>query len=164
MAKVIFFLIIIFIMIFPVFVSNKKYKTIQTENEKRPLIEIFEGRYKKYKKSLEINGSFFKVNIFKKYYQFKNLKVNNLIKSEKYFAKWALKKDGLIKAKEVSYINNDYAINSKNIIYYEKKKFVKGWDFNFSSFKARGKGKYFEIDKNKNLFAKNIIYFIKVEK
>jgi hypothetical protein len=164
MAKIIFFILIVFIIVFPVFISNTKYKTFLKKAENKPLIEIFEGKYKKYNKILEINGSFSKAGIFKNSYQFFNLYANDLVKKEYYFAKWALKKDNIIKAKRVKYINDDYLINSENIIYYENKKFLKGWDFNFSSVKAKGRGDYFEVDKNKNLFAKNVVYFIKVEK
>jgi hypothetical protein len=164
MAKIIFLLMIIFIMIFPIFFSNKIHKNLSKKKANKPLIEIVEGRYKKYNKILEINGSFSKAYIFKNFYQFDNLYANNLIKKEKYFAKWALRKNNLIKAKSVKYLNKDYTVEAKRGIYYENKKFLKGWDFNFSSNKARGKGKYFEIDKNKNIYAKNVIYYIKVGK
>jgi hypothetical protein len=164
MAKIVFFLIIFFIMIFPVFISNKHPKVIMKKQENKPLIEIIDGKYKKYNNILETNGSFKKGKIYSNYYEFNNLFANNLIKKEKYFAKWALKKGNIIKIEFVKYINNDYNLTSKNVIYYETNSLLKGWEFNFSSDKARGRGKYFEIDKNKNLYAKNIIYFIKVEK
>jgi hypothetical protein len=164
MAKIVFFLIVIFIIFFPVFISNNKHKVISTKIEDKPLIEVFNGKYKKFNNKLEIEGNFKKANIYKTHSEFVNLLVNDIIKSEKYFANWALRKDNLVEAKFVKYINNDYIINSKNVVYFSKERFFKGWDFNFSSDKARGKGKYFEVDKNKNLFAKNIVYFIKVEK
>jgi hypothetical protein len=164
MAKIVFFLLIFFIMIFPVFISNKHHKIVVEKQKNKPLIEIIDSKYKKYNKILEVNGSFKKGKIYSNCYKFNNLFANNLIKKEKYFAKWAFKKDNLIKGKFVKYINNDYNLTSKKVIYYEKNNFLKGWDFNFTSFKAKGKGKYFEIDKNKHLFAKNIIYFIKVKK
>jgi hypothetical protein len=164
MAKIVFFLIVVFIAVFPLFISNRHYKTFYEKKENRPLIEIIDGKYKKYNKILEMNGSFSKGNIYSNYYQFDNFFANNLIKKEKYFAKWALKKDDIIKGNRVKYLNNDYSLNSKNVIYDEKRKLLKGWDFNFTSNKARGMGKYFEIDKNKNLLAKNIVYYIKVGK
>ncbi|GAX88038.1 conserved hypothetical protein [Lebetimonas natsushimae] len=164
MAKIIIFLTIVFIMIFPIFISNKHYKKIPEKKENKPLIEIIDGKYKKYNNILEINGSFSKANIYLNYYQFDNLFADNLVKKEKYFAKWAFRKNNIIKAKIVKYINNDYNVHAKNVLYNEKKKLLKGWDFTFNSNKAKGKGKYFEIDKHKHLFAKNIIYYIKVEK
>jgi hypothetical protein len=157
-------LIVVFIAVFPLFISNRHYKTFYEKKENRPLIEIIDGKYKKYNKILEMNGSFSKGNIYSNYYQFDNFFANNLIKKEKYFAKWVLRKNSLINAKYAYYINNDYKVNAKKMLYYERNKFLKGWDFNFSSNKTRGNGKYFEIDKNKHLFAKNIIYYIKVEK
>jgi hypothetical protein len=165
MAKIIiFFIFIIFIIVFPLVGGGNNYKTFLQKNTMKPTIEIFNGIFKKYNKILEINGSFIKADFFKNYYKLNNLYADDLLNEEYYFAKWALKKENIIKAKKVKYINNDYSLNSENIIYYENKKFLKGWDFNFSSVKAKGRGDYFEVDKNKNLFAKNVVYFIKVEK
>jgi hypothetical protein len=151
-------------MFFPIFISQKKYKNVPNIAQVKPLIEIYNGEYKEFNKKLELNGSFEKAFIFKDNYQIYNLIANNLDKNEKYIAKYALKKDGFIKAKDVIYSNSDYSLFSKNMIYDEKKKFLKGFIFNFKSKEAKGRGNYFEIDKNKNLFAKNIIYQIKVDK
>jgi hypothetical protein len=161
MAKIIFFLSVAFIMFFPIFVSNKIYKGNFKSGENKPLIEIFNGTYKKFNKKLEISGTFDKAELFKNSYVLYNLFANDLIKKQKYFAIFAKKENNLITANDVKYINSDYLLNAKKVIYYEKKKFLKGWNFNFKSDKSKGKGKYFEIDKNKNLFAKNIVYYIK---
>ena len=165
MAKIAFFFLILFIMLFPVFMSTKTYKKIKYKNNSPlPLIEVKGGTFKKYNFFLEINGTFKKLNIFKNYYEFNNLYANDIIKREKYFAKWALKNNNVIKAKNAVYKNSDYILHSKNVIYYEAEKVMSGYDFNFTSDKAKGKGKYFKIDRNKNIYAKNIIYYIKVEK
>jgi hypothetical protein len=164
MGKIAFFLIIVFIIIFPIFLSNKTYKNNLINHQKnKALIEIIDGKYKKYNHSLEINGSFKRADVFKKYYQFSDLYANDLIKNETYYAKKAIKKDNLIKAINVKYKNLDYTLNAFKVVYYEKKKFLKGWNFYFTTDKIRGEGKYFEIDKNKNLYAKNIIYYLKVK-
>ena len=165
MAKIVFFILIIFIMLYPIFISNKNYKFISKEkNINKPLIEILDAKFKKYNKILEINGTFKKAYIFKTYYKFNDLFANNLIKKEQYFAKIAIKKGNIIKAKIATYKNSDYLINSKNAIYNEDKKILKGWDFNFTSKKAKGKGSFFKVDNNKNIYAKNIIFYIKVYK
>ncbi len=165
MAKIIFFFLILFIMLFPVFMSTKTYKSVKHKNNNTlPLIEVANGTFKKYNFVLEINGTFKKLNIFKNYYEFNNLYANDIVKQEKYFAKWALKNNNVIKAKNATYKNSDYILHSKNVIYYEVKKALSGNDFNFTSGKAKGKGKYFKIDRNKNIYAKNIIYYIKVKK
>jgi hypothetical protein len=165
MAKIIFFLFILFVIVFPIFISNKSYKNISQTNEKKPVIEIFNGVYKKYNTNLEMNGSFDKAEVFNiNYEKIYNLIADDLRKKEKYFAKVAIKENNIIKATDAKYKNDDYFVKAKKVIYYEKKKFLKGWNFNFKSDKAKGKGEYCEVDKNKNLFAKNIIYYIKVEK
>jgi len=165
MAKIVFFILVLFIMIYPIFISNNNYKIIkQNQVEKKPLIEIVDAKFKKYNILLESNGTFKKADIYKNYYQFVNLFVNNLIKKEKYFAKWAQKKNNLIKAKDAKYSNLNYKINAKRAVYYINKGFLKGWNFKFFSKNAKGEGTYFQVNKKKNLFAKDITYYIKVEK
>jgi hypothetical protein len=164
MAKIIFFLLTIFIIIYPIFFSKSVHKNIKKDYSKKPLIEIFNGTYKKFNlSSIELNGSFSKAEIFKNYYHLFDLLSHNILKRESYFSKDAVKQNNLIKGKNVKYRNENYILEAKKAFYCEKKKFLKGYDFNFSSIKAKGRGKYFEVDKNKHIFAKNVTYFIKVD-
>jgi len=162
MVKIVFFLII-FIMIFPLFFMNEKVKILRKNNETKPSIEIIEGSFEKYSPILEIQGTFNKLNFFKKYLEIKNLEAKNLIKKEKYFAKWVLNKKNIIKGKDVKYENSDYNLTTVKAVYLKNKKILEGSKFHFISMKARGEGESFKVDKNRHIFAKNIRYYIKVK-
>jgi len=162
MAKIVFFIIIL-IMVFPLFFMNEKFKAVKKSNVIKPPIEIIKGNFKKYNPVLEITGSFEKLNFFKDYLELKTLYVDDIIKNEHYFAKWALNKKDKIQAKEVKYQNGDYNLSTTKAVYLKKEKILKGGKFNFSSLDARGKGNSFIVDKDKNIFAEKITYYLKVK-
>ena len=151
-------------MIFPLFFVNEKFNKVKKTNEIKSPVEIIKGNFKKYTPILEMQGRFEKLNLFKKYLEIKNLEAKNLIKKEKYFAKWVLNKKNIIKGKDVKYENSDYNLTTVKAIYLKNKKILKGDKFHFISMKARGEGESFKVDKNRHIFAKNITYYIKVKK
>jgi len=162
MAKIVFFIIIL-IMVFPLFFMNEKFKTVKNSNVIKPPIEIIKGNFEKYNPVLEITGSFEKLNFFKDYLEIEALSTNDILKNEHYFAKWALNKKDKIEAKDVKYQNSDYNLSTTKAVYLKKEKILKGGKFNFYSLDARGKGNSFIVDKDKNIFAENITYYIKVK-
>jgi len=162
MVKIVFFIIFL-IMIFPLFFMNEKFKQVKTSNLIKPPIEIIEGKFKKYNPELEKIGHFQKLNFFKDYLEIKNFYLIDIVKNEHYFAKLILNKKDKIEAENVKYQNSDYNLSTIKAIYLKKEKILKGDRFNFISLNARGKGKSFLIDKNKHIFAKNVIYYIKVK-
>jgi len=162
MAKIVFFIIVL-IMVFPLFFMNEKFKAVKKSNVIKPPIEIIEGNFKKYNPVLEITGSFEKLNFFKDYFEIKALSTDDVLKNERYFAKWALNKKDKIEAKNVKYQNSDYNLTTIKAVFLKKEKILKGGRFNFSSSDASGKGSSFTVDKDKNIFAENITYYIKVK-
>jgi hypothetical protein len=164
MVRIVFFLISIVIMFFPLLFSYSDKQKIMKSCNNKAVIEIFDGYFRGYRNYfIDFKGNFKKAEFFSDYKKFYDLWVNKIFKNEKYFAKSAIKKENIIKANRVFYLNKDYVLFSPRIVYDIKTKFLKGWDFNFTSKQAYGKGKYFEV-KDKNIYAKNIIYFIKVDK
>ena len=162
MVKVVFFIIVL-IIIFPLFFVNEKFKQIKKINKVKAPVEIIKGNFKKYTPVLEMQGKFEKLNLFKKDLEIKNLYARDLIKKDKYVAKWALNEKNKIEAKDVKYKNSDYNLSTIEAVYLKNEKILKGKEFNFSSVNTRGEGKSFKVDKNKHIFAKDITYYIKVK-
>ena len=162
MAKIVFFIIIL-IMIFPLFFMNEKVKVIKENNETKPPVEIIGGSFEKYNPLLEIRGNFKKLNFFNNYLEIEDLCAYNIIKKEQFFAKWALNEKETIKAKNVKYQNSDYNLTALTALYLKNAKILKGGEFKFYSSDARGIGKRFTVDKDKNIFAENITYYLKVK-
>ena len=159
---VLFFIFILIIIVYPMLISYN-YKPFLKEFNK-PEIIINKGNFYIYSPILEKKGNFSKFYLENNSYIALNLYIKDLIKKEEYKAKRAVLKNDLIKAKDGWYKNNEIELITNRAIYYKNEKLLKGKNFKLYATNFRGFGDEFLVDENKNIKAKNIIYYLKVRK
>ena len=165
MARAVVFLLILLGISFYPLIEMKNVKKIKEYNIKYFVpTEILDGRYFVYEVNLSKKGKFSKLDIFsKKKIMAFNLEFNDLIKHESLKAKRALYNAPLLKAFNVLYKNKDYNLSTDFAFYNQKEKTLKGGKFKILSANYRGYGDSFFVDSNKNIFATDINYFLKVK-
>jgi len=164
----IFVLMITGIIFYPVYsvYGNKTAKQADVKKIEIPDVEITEGRFRMYAKTLEKTGKFKFLNIYykKEYYIMWDITVRDLLSSERYRAEKNILKNDDIIGYNVFYRNNDFELITSKAVYKKNKKILKGEKFKLTANNFKGEGKFFIIDKNKNLSASNIKYYLKVDK
>ncbi|EDM23866.1 hypothetical protein FE773_06095 [Caminibacter mediatlanticus TB-2] len=158
-----FVFLVLIITLFPLFEQNPKKKEGKTKNDIIPTI-IYKGIYYFYENNLTKYGNFTRLEIFKNKLLVDNLYLNNLIEKYKLFSKKAEYTKPIIKGFDVKYINDEYNLTTNFAIYNQKSKILKGKKFKVHSTNYKGFGDSFKVDKDKNIYATNIKYFIKVDK
>ena len=159
---VLFFIFVLIIIVYPMLISYN-YKPFSNRT-KKPEIVINKGDFYIYSKILEKKGKFNKFYLEKNNYIALDLYVKDLIKKEEYKAKKTIFENDLIKSKDVWYKNSEMELIANNAVYNKSKKLLKGEKFKLYATNFRGFGDEFLVDKDKKTKAKNIIYYLKVEK
>jgi hypothetical protein len=161
----IFFFIVAVVSVYPLLESKNQPKIKEYKNKKIIPTVIENGKYYIYEVNLTKEGSFKRLELYSqqkiKAYDFL---LKNKITKEKLFSKTAIYKKPILKGIDVKYINNEYNLITKNAIYNQNKKTLKGGEFELYSVNYKGYGKSFFVDENKNIYAKDIKYFIKVDR
>jgi len=163
MDKIKYFLFIIFLLIVAIFpiVKKNNFKEINSKRVIIPTI-LYNGKYFVYEQNLTKLGSFSKLEIFNNKINVYDFYLNNLIDKYKLFSQKGNFVNPLLKGENVKYINQDYNLTTNFAIYNQKSKILKGKKFSVYSNNFKGFGDSFIVDKNKDIFATNVKYFIKV--
>jgi len=166
MGKIIVFVIlIIIVLIYPLFVVKNYHYTKQSINEKNiSLVTIKDGIFFKYDNNLSKSGKFLTLDIYKNFYFAKNLLLKDLLKKEFFKANKAKFIFNKLYCYDFFYHNNEYNFSSNFVIYNTKNKLFKGEKFLLISQSFKGKGKTFMVDESRNIKADNIIFDLKVNK
>ncbi|GAB6073837.1 hypothetical protein [Nautilia lithotrophica] len=154
------------IMFYPLFISSGKNipHQIKKKTLSLPDVKVEDGEFYIYKKALEKKGKFKILNVYKKGYIAFDLNAKDLLKNEEYKSSKTIFKDDIVTGYKVWYKNKDIELNTKKAIYNKKTDILKGGKFQLFAKDFRGYGNEFFVDDNKNLYAKNITYYLKVEK
>jgi len=163
MVKIKYFLFIIFLLVVSIFPIIKKnnFKKINLKSAIVPTI-LYNGKYFIYEQNLTKFGSFSKLEIFNNKINVYNFFLNNLVDKYELFSSRGVYIKPFLKCENIRYINQEYNLTTNFAIYNQKLKILKGKNFSISSNNFKGFGDSFKIDKNRNIFATNIKYFIKV--
>ena len=163
MGKIIlFFVFILIIIVYPMLISYNYKPFLKKFN--RPEIIINKGNFYIYSPILEKKGDFNKFYLENNSYVVLDLYVKDLIKKEDYKAKKTIFENNLIKAKNVWYKNSKIELITNNAVYNKNKKILNGKKFKLYATNFRSFGDEFLVDENKKIKAKNIIYYLKVNK
>jgi len=164
MVKItLFFIIILGILIFPIF-ESKNYKKIQIKPINLPSLVINNGKFFKYDLNLSKKGKFTKLISNKKRYVLNDITLEDVINKEILKAKNAELLNELVKLKNVSLKTSQYYIFAVDANYFNNSGIVKGSKFKLYAKNFKGCGTSFLIDKERNVKAKNVTYFIKADK
>jgi hypothetical protein len=156
---------ILFVIFYPVF-ESKSYKPVKyTKKEKIIPTVIYNGKFFIYNTILIKKGKFSKLDLYSKnYLKADDLSIYDLIKKERITALRAIYEKPFLKGFKVSYQNDQYTLNTEKALYDTKTSVLKGGEFNFRSADYHGYGKSFSVDKDKDIRAKEIVYFLKVKR
>ena len=162
---VFFFMIVLGIMFYPLFIYTGKNIPRQVKEKTLlfPNVKIEKGVFYIYKKTLEKKGDFQILNIYKEKYVAFDLNVNDLLKNEKYKSSKTIFNKNIITGYDICYKNKDMELNTKEAVYDKKNDLLKGGKFQLFAKNFRGFGNKFFVDSNRNLFAENITYYLKVK-
>jgi len=152
------------IIAYPVY-ESQNFK-IQKESKKTlPPIVINDGDFFKYKEKLYEKGKFKKFVLNKdKTYTAYDVLLHNIEKNETIIGQKAVLKNEKIFGYNVKLITKEYNLTTTNGIYYTKTSEIEGGKFKIKSPEYRGFGESFFVDKNKNINATKVTYFIRTEK
>ncbi|WP_456479640.1 hypothetical protein [Nautilia sp.] len=166
MVKItVFGLLVLGIMFYPLTLGNritvngKKIKTV-----KLPEVEFEKGNFLIYDTVLEKKGKFDLLKIYKKEYIVYNLNMADLIKAENYKASKTVFKKSCITGYNVTYKNRDLELITNKAFYDKNRKILKGGQFRLYSKDYRGVGSSFVVNSKKDLYARDITYYLKVGK
>jgi hypothetical protein len=158
-----FFVFLLIISIYPI-VEVFNVKVTKTSYKKFVSTAIFDGNYSFYNPFLERDGRFKEVDIYsKKFLKAFDLWINDYIKKEKIFGSEFLYKDEILKGRDVNFFTTDYNLSTVKGIYFVDKRELRGGEFVINGEKFFGKGESFFVDKDKNIFANKITYYLKVK-
>jgi len=164
---VVFFIIVSGIMFYPLFINNTKHISkhrVKNQVLSVPDINIEEGKFFIYKKTVEKKGDFKTLNVYKKKYVAFDLKVKDILKNEQYKSSKAIFKENIIEGYKVWYKNKDIELITNQAVYNKKTDVLKGGKFELYSKNFKGYGNEFTVDNKKNISANDITYYLKVEK
>jgi len=169
MAKLVFlFLVIILIvLIYPILIVKKYNEENFVRKEyNTSLVTIHNGDFFKYEFNLTFLGKFKKLDIYKEFYKFENLKVSDLEKNETFETKNSIveKDKNIIDAYDFFYKGKDFNFSSNFVTYNFKKKYFKGNRFLLESDFFRGRGNHFFINNQRDIFANRIIFDVRLNK
>jgi hypothetical protein len=165
MVKIVLFvLILIGIMIYPV-IESKNIKQTKTTTKKKPPIEFYTGEFYEYEPNLAKTGTFKEFILKKdKSYYAKNVYLNDKIAKYDLYINEATYRGDKLFGKYVNYYSKEYNLTTDFAIYNTKTSHLNGDKFAFNSNTFKGFGVKFDIDKQRNIKAKDITYFLKVDK
>ncbi len=159
-----FFAVIVAVSIYPVLEVKNQPKPKKYENQKIIPTVIEKGKYFVYEENLTKKGSFEILEIYKKnLLKAFDFKLINIKKQEKLFSKKVLYKKPILDGTSVFYSNKDYNITTDFAKYNQKTKILKGGKFKLYSLSYKAFGKSFIVDKEKNIYATKIKYYLKVK-
>ena len=157
--KSLLILFLIFTITFPFFFTTKKIEYKESKKS-LPYIQIYDGKFKVYNKTLEKKGKFKKSDYFNKnYFITNNLDMFLYDKNASLISKKVVYKNKYYLT-DATYTTDKYKYKAKNGIYNENTKTFIGYNFKFFNDKIDGKGNKM-IYKNDILTADNIKYTIK---
>jgi hypothetical protein len=163
MVKIVFFAVfVIFVMLYPVFLQGKP-KKYKNSNIVLPKVEFTDGNFKQYDGNISKKGKFSILKMYDQKYVVNDLFLNNLIKKEKYIVKKALFKDKLIIGYDIKYHNDEFDLFTKKATYDKVIKILEGDDFTLVSKDYKGRGRNFQIDNKKDIYAQYIKFDLKVK-
>ena len=164
MVKVLFFLIfVVFVMFYPLFLNSTPKKTVKSKSINLPNVEFLKGNFKLYEKNLSKSGEFKDLKMYQKEYVVDKLYLRDVIKDETYMVKKAFFKDKIITGIGVKYTNPQFELITDKATYDKEIKILEGNKFIFLSNDFKGKGKSFQIDSKKDIYAQFIKFNLKVE-
>ncbi|MEO1922975.1 MAG: hypothetical protein ABGX25_00495 [Nautiliaceae bacterium] len=167
MVRAIFFLIfLLFIILFPVweYKNGSFYKTSNSIKPANiPSLEIRKAKYFVYEGNMTKKGRFSKLDRWGGVYVAYDFYLLNLLNDSQIEAKKVRFLGSEVEGFDVNYFAKEYNLTTEKAVYFRNKKYLKGDRFYIKSSSFRGKGKSFCVDENKNIKAKNVIYYLRVE-
>ena len=165
MVKIVLFLAILSgIILYPIIeMSGHKEKKVYEVKSYVPIV-IKKGEYFLYNVKLEKKGNFAKLNVIsKRVLEAENFLLKDLKKEALLISKKIKYTAPILKGEDVKYITKTYKINTKYAIYNDDSKKIKGGKFSIYGESYKGFGDSFIVDKDNNIYANNIKYFLKVK-
>jgi hypothetical protein len=164
MVKILIFVLLLAgIMIYPIF-ESKNFKKIKEYNTSLPPVVLKNGKFYEYEPNLTKSGSFSEFIVNKTSYFGRDVLLDNLQAQEKIFLKKAFYKKPVLKGFDVKFVSKEYNLTTDKGIYNTQTSILKGEKFAFQAESFKGFGVNFIVDKNKNIKADDITYFLKVKK
>ncbi|WP_459883593.1 hypothetical protein [Caminibacter profundus] len=149
-------------MIYPIYESNQpKIKAFVDKNITPTVID--NGEYFVYDTNLIKRGSFKKLEVLGKELRAFDFYLFDFVKKELIKAKLINYQKPILSGVDVFYKTWEYNIFTKNATYNRQTCVLKGGRFKIVSESYIGFGDSFLVDKEKNVYAKNIDYFLKVK-
>jgi len=166
MVKAAVFILFVFgVMLYPVFLNGKHEPNAPVKGGVLPEVQFLDGMFYMYNPKLAKKGSFKDFEVYsKEHYRLKNIYLNDLEKQEEYKAGTSDIKGALINGKDVWYKNSDFTLTTDKAQYDKTSKILTGGSFEVVSKDFRGFGKSFKLDSEKNIYAQNIVYYLKADK
>jgi hypothetical protein len=160
-----FFLFIITVVFYPLVVDeNQEMPKKNLKASNLPDVEFFDGKFYIYQGVLTKKGHFSVLKVYKKGYIAFKLDVDDLVKAENYKADRTVFKDNTVTGYNVIYKNADMELKTDVAHYYKDTKRLTGGKFQVFSKDFKGYGKNFRLNDKKDLYARNITYYLKVNK
>jgi len=165
MVKVLLFFGLVFgVMLYPLFISSNEKAKANVQIVKLPDVVFNDGKFYMYEGNLSKTGKFKMFELYDKGYIVNSLYLSDLVRNEEYKAKRTVFKDDIVTGYDVWYKNRDFELIT-NLAHFDKHtKILEGGKFEIYSTDFKGRGNSFEIDNKKDLYAQNIIYYLKVKK
>ncbi len=165
MGKIVLFILILAgIMIYPVIELNNYKPQKEVKNVSFIPTVLKNGKYFIYKGVLEKEGSFEELKVFsKKRLEAYDFTLKNVLKQTVLTSERVDYKDPLLRGKTVNYMTKDYNLSTDFAVYNNKTEILNGGKFKVFGNSFRGFGQKFKVDKNDNVYADNIKYFLKVK-
>ncbi len=162
---VLFTIILIIILLFPIYENSKIFIPIEKNLKKEIALAIIsKGTFSVYDINLSKRGKFDTFFIYKNRYIVNELNVDDIEKNESYFAKKAILKNKILTAFNFNYRSPKYSFVSDFVIYNLKTKNIRGRQFFLYSDEYNSTGKKFFIDSKRDISAENISFYLKVKK
>ncbi len=166
MGKIVLFvLILIVILIYPIY-ENSKISVISDNNVSKnlPLVKFFKGEFFSYEPILSKEGNFKVLEVYKNKYLLFDMNVFNILKKEHFSSKQGYLKNNILHLIAFRYKNDKYSFFSDEVFYNLKTKNIKGDNFFLTSVDYNATGRKFFIDSKRDIKANNISFYLKVNK
>ncbi len=166
MAKILIFVLIIAGVVFYPVIEFQKQPKVKNYNVKNYIPTVVRnGDFFVYEVNLTKEGNFSVLNIItKKKIEAENFMLHNIVKNFVLDSKHVSYNGPVLTGFDVKYSTNDYNLSTVKAVYNDKTKILNGGKFKIFGKTFRGFGKKFKVDAEKNIYADNIKYFLKVNK
>jgi len=161
---ILFFAVILGLSLYPLIEVKNQPKPENYKNRKIIPTLINDGKYFIYEVNLSKKGAFERLEVFKSLIKAYKFSLRDLKKEETIISEKIIYKKPVLKGYNVLYTNKDYNITTDFAAYNQETKVLNGSKFKIFSTSYKGFGDSFMVDNEKNVFATNIKYFLKVEK